>query len=162
FLFAARDDEIGAWRYNHDLERLSSAYSTLPASTPAALFALSLLGEDLSSDAYARWREFVLERLPRGYRFESEQAFVERGQGNLYFIYYATLALFRAGGAAWQTWNESMKRALLPAQAADGSWEPIDPYARYARDSSEDKSYTTALCVLSLEIYYRYYLPLLK
>jgi hypothetical protein len=50
----------------------------------------------------------------------------------------------------------------LPAQARDGSWKPIDVYARYALDSASDKSYTTALCVLSLEVYYRYYLPLLK
>ena len=50
----------------------------------------------------------------------------------------------------------------LPAQAADGSWPPIDIYARYARDDERDKSYTTAMCVLSLEIYYRYFLPLLK
>jgi hypothetical protein len=38
----------------------------------------------------------------------------------------------------------------------------IGVYARYALDSASDKSYTAALCVLSLEFYYRYYLPLLK
>jgi hypothetical protein len=35
-------------------------------------------------------------------------------------------------------------------------------YARYARDDASDRSYTTALSVLSLEVYYRYYWPLLK
>ena len=55
-----------------------------------------------------------------------------------------------------------MKETLLPAQREDGSWAVVDVYARYARDSSRDASYTTALCVLSLEVYYRYYLPLLK
>jgi hypothetical protein len=104
----------------------------------------------------------VLERRPDGYRYEDDDAFVAHGTGNLYFWYYGTLAMFRAGGASWASWNEGMKQTLVPAQNRDGSWEPIDPYARYARDDARDKSYSTALCVLSLEIYYRYYLPLLK
>jgi hypothetical protein len=60
-------------------------------------------------------------------------------------------------------WNAAMKETLVPAQEADGSWRPLDIYARsYARDDDRDRSYTTAMCVLSLEVYYRYYLPLLK
>jgi len=47
-------------------------------------------------------------------------------------------------------------------QRKDGSWSPIDVYCRYARDDENDRSYSTAMCVLSLEVYYRYYLPLLK
>jgi hypothetical protein len=162
FLEHARDEEQGHWRYNHDPERLADRYSTLPASTPAGMFALSLMGADLASEEYATMRGFVLQRRPNGYRYAGDDEFVFRGTGNLYFWYYGTLAMFRAGGASWATWNEGMKRTLVPAQAEDGSWEPIDPYARYARDREDDKSYTTALCVLSLEIYYRYYLPLLK
>ena len=30
-----------------------------------------------------------------------------------------------------------------------------------AGDSRRDRSYTTAMCVLSLEVYYRYFTPLL-
>jgi hypothetical protein len=33
---------------------------------------------------------------------------------------------------------------------------------QYAGDTNENRSYTTAMCVLSLEIYYRYFTPLLK
>jgi len=162
FLENARDEEQGNWRYNHDPQRLNSEYSTLPASTPAAMFALALLGDDLASEDYAPARDYVLTRAPSGYRYSGEADFVARGTGNVYFWYYGTLAMFRAGGADWTRWNEAMKRTLLPAQARDGSWKPIDPYARYAQDSESDKSYTSALCVLSLEVYYRYYLPLLK
>lgn len=162
FLENARDEDGEYYRYNHDPERLGSGYPTLPASTPAALFALSLLGEDLQSAAHAPERAFVLNRAPKGYRYTSDDAFVHRAQGNLYFWYYGTLAMFRVGGGAWATWNEAMKKTLLPAQEADGSWRPIDIYARYARDNDADRSYTTTMCVLSLEIYYRYFLPLLK
>ncbi|MFN0008203.1 MAG: hypothetical protein ACKVXR_09870 [Planctomycetota bacterium] len=55
-----------------------------------------------------------------------------------------------------------MKETLVRGQADDGSWAPIDIYCKYARDDEEDKSYSTAMCVLSLEVYYRYFLPLLK
>jgi hypothetical protein len=161
FLDGCRDDDGDWYRYSHDPARLGSGYPTLPASTPASLFALSILGRDIDSGPYAASRRFVVERAPRSFRYTSESDFVNRGQGNPYFHYYGTLAMFRAGGNAWKTWNEALKRALLPAQNEDGSWTPIDVYARYARDNERDMSYTTALCVLSLEIYYRYYLPLL-
>jgi hypothetical protein len=162
FLENARDEDGDYYRYNHDPERLGSGYPTLPASTPAALFALSLLGEDIQGAEHASQRAFVLNRAPESYRYTSDDAFVHRAQGNLYFWYYGTLAMFRAGGGAWASWNEAMKKTLLPAQEPDGSWRPIDIYARYARDDDGDRSYTTAMCVLSLEIYYRYFLPLLK
>jgi hypothetical protein len=162
FLDNARDDEGEYYRYNHDPARLGSGYPTLPASTPAALFALSLLGDDIQAQEHAAQRAFVLNRAPQSYRYTTDDAFVHRAQGNLYFWYYGTLAMFRAGGGAWASWNEAMKKTLLPAQDADGSWRPIDIYARYARDNDGDRSYTTAMCVLSLEIYYRYFLPLLK
>jgi len=162
FLVRCEDQRLGAYRYNHDPERLQSAYPTLPASTPAALFALALLGEDIASEPHASAREYILERAPDGYRYTNESDFVMLARGNPYFWYYGTLAMFRVGGAQWQRWNVALQQSLLPAQARDGSWKPIDVYARYARDSSADRSYTTALCVLSLEVYYRYYLPLLK
>ena len=30
------------------------------------------------------------------------------------------------------------------------------------RDTDQDRAYTTAMCVLSLEVYYRYFTPLVK
>ena len=52
--------------------------------------------------------------------------------------------------------------SLPPAQARDGSWEPIDVYCEYAGDDADDRVYSTAMCVLSLEVYYRYFTPLLR
>lgn len=162
FLRGAWDAELGRFRYSHDPARLRSGYATLPGSTPAALFALSLLGEDLKS---GQWREavgFIGACAPEAYRWEGEQAFVERAAGNLYFWYYGSLALLRCGGDAWERWNVALKESLPPAQAADGSWAPLDVYARYAGDDERDRVYSTAMCVLSLEVYYRYFTPLLR
>ncbi len=162
FLLNAWDGEMQAFRYNHSPSRLRDRYPTLPASTPAALFALSLMGEDLSSRTYGPARAFLTERIPTKYEFRGERAFVYEGSANLYFWYYASLALLRAGGDDWERWNEGLKQTLLPSQQEDGSWEPISIYADYAADSNLDRSYTTAMCVLSLEVYYRYFTPLLE
>ena len=57
---------------------------------------------------------YVLERLPAGFRYRGDDAFVQRGQGNVYFWYYSTLALFCRGGAPWRRWNEALQKTLLP------------------------------------------------
>jgi WD40-like Beta Propeller Repeat len=163
FLLHSWDPRLGAFRYSHDPERLRSGYPTLPGSTPAAMFALGLLGEDISSAPFDDARRYLLERAPSGFRFRGDEAFVTRATGNVYFWYYGSLALFRLGGNEWERWNTALKETLLPAQEADGSWPPLDVYAKsYAGDDDRERSYTTAMCVLSLEVYYRYFTPLLQ
>ena len=162
FLVNSWDPSRSAFRYSHDPSRLRSDYPSLPASTPASMFALSLLGADIGATQFGPARDFIHARSPQGYRFTGEDDFVYKGQGNLYFWYYGTLALFRAGGDDWQRWNVGMKETLLPAQEQDGSWRPISIYAGYAQDSDGDRTYTTAMNVLTLEVYYRYFTPLLK
>ncbi|GEM_PF-1108237 len=162
FLTSAWDERHRAYRYNHDPSRLSSNYPILPGSTPAALFALSLLGEDIASSEFNSARRFVLQKAPQRYADQGDDAFIFNASGNLYFWYYGTLSLFRMGGTAWKQWNTAMQECLLPSQQPDGSWRPISVYAEYAADSNSDRSYTTAMCVLTLEVYYRYFTPLLK
>jgi len=161
FLRNTHRRDRGVMLYNHDPERLQSSYWTLPGSTPAALFALSLLGEDVTDPLYASVVGYISERAPREYRNRGTDAFVQQAAGNLYFWYYGSLALLRHGGEAWTDWNRQLQATLLPAQERDGSWQPIDTYADFAGDDDLDRSYTTAMCVLTLEVYYRYFTPLL-
>ena len=126
------------------------------------MFALSLLGVDITERQFLVARSFVQERAPTRYRFTTDDDFVFHGQGNLYFWYYGTLAMFRVGGDDWLRWNTQMKGTLVPSQGSNGSWEPISIYADHAQDSGDDRVYTTAMNVLALEVYYRYFTPLLK
>jgi hypothetical protein len=96
------------------------------------------------------------------YRRAGDRGFVHEAKGNLYFWYYGTLAMFRTGGDAWDKWNVAMKETLLDAQLGDGSWEPISLYADTAGDNRQNREYTTAINVLTLEVYYRYFTPLLE
>jgi hypothetical protein len=163
FLQRAWDRDLGDYRYSHNPSRLRSSWPTLPASTPAALFALSILGEDLDERRYRAARAAVIENAPRGYRWRGDDAFVRRGEGNLYHWYYGSLAMFRAGGDDWRRWNAALQEALLPAQNDDGSWPLLGGYADdYAGDDRRDLSYTTAMCVLCLEVYYRYLTPVVE
>jgi hypothetical protein len=73
-----------------------------------------------------------------------------------YHLYYGTLCMFQIGGDGWKTWNEGLKTALLPNQAAggdeDGSWNPeADWLGKYG-----GRVYSTAMGALCLEVYYRY------
>jgi hypothetical protein len=79
-------------------------------------------------------------------------------QTNVYYWYYATLALYRLQGEAWERWNEALQTALLAQQRKEsglvGSWDPDPVWGGYG-----GRVYSTALSVLCLEVYYRY-LPL--
>ncbi len=78
-------------------------------------------------------------------------------QRNLYFWYYATIALHQnqhaSGEAAeaWDRWNHALTRTLLATQQEDGSWSSDTVWGGYG-----GRVYTTALSAMCLEVYYRY------
>ena len=79
---------------------------------------------------------------------------------NMYYNYYATQVIHHWGGQEWQKWNAVMRNQLVSRQITDGpaagSWSPRDPHA-----DSGGQIYETALCLLTLEIYYRH-LPIYR
>jgi len=163
FLLNNYDRRYRYFLYSRNPSRLRSEWRTLPASTPAAVFCLQLFGMDPVGDQrLAAGIEYTLERAPQHYRKYSEDDFVLRGAGNVYFWYYGSLACFMAGGDTWDKWNKALKQVLIGGQSEDGSFRPIDSYANSAGDTERDRSYTTSMCILSLEVYYRYFTPLLK
>ena len=78
-------------------------------------------------------------------------------QRNLYFWYYATLALHRnqsnsaEAATAWEAWNHALTTTLLATQQDNGSWTADTVWGGYG-----GRVYTTALSALCLEVYYRY------
>ncbi len=98
----------------------------------------------------------------------------------LYTWYYQTQAIFQGDGGkgdAWKKWNERfLKGALVKEQEKDGHWS--SPYEKYGeskngqghgegtgsvfKNSSLDLNiYSTSMCCLMLEVYYKY-LPTFK
>ena len=77
---------------------------------------------------------------------------------DMYYWYYATLAMFQVGGDAWKAWDAAMKPAMVDSQRLDGgygqykgSWDPIDAWG-----SDGGRVYSTAVMAMCLEVYYRY------
>ena len=73
-----------------------------------------------------------------------------------YYWYAATLALFNIGGKTWEAWNTLLQQALLPLQSREahsgGSWDPEPNWV----GRSGGRVYSTAINILTLEVYYRY------
>jgi hypothetical protein len=79
------------------------------------------------------------------------------GQDDMYMLYNCTLAMFQAGGQEWKRWNDVNRDRIIELQRKEenqcvrGSWDPCCQW-----DGQGGRIYTTALGVLTLEVYYRY------
>lgn len=79
------------------------------------------------------------------------------GQGrlDLYYCYYASLALVQYQSPQWQKWVSEMETVLRQQQRTSsslaGSWDPDTKWGGYG-----GRVYSTALATLCLEVFYRY------
>jgi hypothetical protein len=83
------------------------------------------------------------------------------GQTNLYYAYYATLALHHYGGEHWGDWNRDLQDFLIRTQSRkqnceSGSWHFRDSYSDVG-----GRLLNTALAVMILETPYRF-MPLYR
>lgn len=127
-----------------------------PAMTAEAMASRLLLGMPVTPAAADEAQRMLLSRLPG------------RGEENLYYWYYATLALYQLRGdgddsntsLAWNQWNDAMKQQLCSTQIPQGpnagSWNPTCIWGGYG-----GRVYSTAVACMCLEVYYRY-LPMYK
>ncbi len=120
-----------------------------PASRPMTAEALAcrqFLGMSPDNPAGREAADYVLQEPPG------------IGQANLYYWYYATLAMYQTQGPHWERWNAALQETLLRSQRTDGeltgSWDPDAAWGAYG-----GRVYCTALSALCLEVYYRF-LPL--
>jgi hypothetical protein len=92
------------------------------------------------------------ERLQRGVNYLAHRG---PSTSDMYFNYYATQVLHHYGGQTWDPWNVTMRDFLIASQASmgheRGSWFFADPHG-----SVGGRHYTTAICTMTLEVYYRY------
>jgi len=136
-----------------------------PAMTAEALASRLLLGFPLTVAAADEGQRMLLKNLPG------------RSEENLYYWYYATLAMYQMRGdmagasknssngnnateIAWNQWNDATKQQLCSSQVprgpSEGSWNPSCVWGDYG-----GRVYSTAMACMCLEVYYRY-LPMYK
>jgi len=112
--------------------------------TAEALACRLLIGFPLSAAAQREAKSMIMSQLPGA------------KQDNVYYWYYATLALFQLQDADWMRWNQALKQRLLTTQlpaydGQSGSWDPDPLWGGYG-----GRVYSTAMSCLCLEVYYRY------
>lgn len=78
--------------------------------------------------------------------------------GDIYAWYYHSQAAFQVQGKHWRNYNDTYQRAVSETQEKDGSWPS---FKGHGPKGAEAKIYSTCLCTLMLEVYYRY-LPTTK
>lgn len=82
-------------------------------------------------------------------------------EADMYYNYYATQVMRHRGGDPWEKWNPVMRDFLVETQAKDG-YEGGSWYFSHGHASEAGgRLYTTAMAVMTLEVYYRH-LPLYK
>ncbi len=117
---------------------------TSETMTAEALACRLLIGYPLSSPAQREATQLIMSNLPGA------------KQDNVYYWYYATLAMFQLQDANWTRWNQALKQRLLTTQLPaydeqSGSWDPDPLWGGYG-----GRVYSTAMSCLCLEVYYRY------
>jgi len=129
------------------------------SNTGIVLMCRQFMGQKRSHPAVKEGAAYLVNE---GVRWKTDGKMPE--DEGIYYIYYASLGMFQYGGKEWKKWNKEMKPALVKSQikggCANGSWpcangQEIPGYAQKF-DGYGGKVYTTALAILTLEVYYRY------
>jgi hypothetical protein len=81
-------------------------------------------------------------------KYKSEHA-------DLYAWYYHTQACLMFGGSAWTKWNRWFQDEICDVQNPDGSW-PAPGGKGHGPAGKSGEVYRTTLCILMLEVFYRY------
>jgi hypothetical protein len=91
-------------------------------------------------------------RLARGVNYLEK---LGPSRTDMYFNYYATQVLHHYEGSGWDAWNTTLRDRLVATQSRrgheHGSWYFHDEHGK-----SGGRLYTTAMCVMILEVYYRH------
>jgi hypothetical protein len=115
-----------------------------PTMTAEAWACRQFLGMGGPGPASAEAAGFLLQNDP------------DRGPTNVYYWYYATLALYQHGGESWTRWNAKVRDRIIGLQNTSGhqagSWAPDE--SLYGAKGG--RIYCTTLAALTLEVYYRY------
>lgn len=137
------------------------------AMSACALMSEIILGWRLEAPPLPAQQALLFTQLP------SAELLLGKDRTHLhseYYWYYGTVAAFQMGGDHWNRWNAHLRDAILPLQNRDrtakgrkrhqfGSWKPygLESGLRWGRwGRMGGRVYTTAICTLTLEIYYRH------
>lgn len=171
-MLALRSGQLAGIKVPVDVFASASRYldkaATDPGKTtygylPGQKASLVMSAEALLVRQYLGWPRDS-KGLSNGVKAVSEHL-LESKERNIYYWYYATQLLHNMQNIAWKEWNPKIRNGLVGMQVtasgcARGGWDPNKPL-RDRWGGEAGRHYTTAMSLLTLEVYYRY-LPLYK
>jgi hypothetical protein len=144
--------------------RPPSYIDKFPAEKSESLTAVALLSRIFMTDdkKVRRWSDHPNYPMLKKQAdlIASKPPVWDEGDGSIdmYYWYYATFAMNQWGGKHWKDWRKAIETALIPNQRREkvednftGSWDPVGPWGEEG-----GRVYSTAICTLMLEVYYRY------
>jgi len=114
-----------------------------PATTAIGLLSRMYLGAKHNNPALAQGMNFLAQSGPN--------------LQNMYYTYYANQAMFQytnGEGPQWHRWNMVMRDSLVQSQARQGHESGSWNHGRFV--SHGGRLYSTSLCCMCLQVYYRY------
>ncbi len=107
------------------------------------------------------WKEDKDRVVKEGIAFLLGKAEVKykggKSEADLYAWYYHTQACLMFGGSAWSKWNRMFQDEIADNQSPDGSWPPTPgAHGPQPKPNGAGPCYRTTLCILMLEVFYRY------
>jgi hypothetical protein len=118
--------------------------------TAVGLLARIFMGESVKSDLIKKGTDLCVKLLPTWNTTD--------GSLDMYYWYYATLAIYQVGGEPWKKWEAAMDAAIVKNQRMEGtycgfkgSWDPLDPWG-----SDGGRVYSTAVLCMCMEVVDRY------
>ncbi len=140
--------EAGGWGYSGGYDKPGGGVSW--TMTSAGTLCMQLLGQAKSKQVKngLKYLENQTCKWP-AQKKDGVKGAAEGGKASVYGWYYLTQAKFQEGGSTWNNWNRQFSRELVQNQEDDGHWEGGD-------HDPGSHVYTTTLCALMLQVYYRY------
>jgi hypothetical protein len=141
-------NENGGFGYT-DKNPNQSAAGTYWTLTGVGMLCHQMWGKGKSSSVRKAAR-YVAENS----KFDYNTSFAD-----LYGHYYESQAMIQFGGDAWKKYNNMFRDQLLNNQETDGSWKAPGggkPLRAAGAEYATNAIYRNALCVLMLEVYYRF------
>ena len=136
---------------------------TFPAEKSESLTAVALLSRIFMTDhdEVKKWSDhpnYEMLKKQADLIISKPPLWDEDGSIDMYYWYYGTFAMNQWGGKHWKDWKKAIEDALIPNQRREdkednffGSWDPAGPWGEEG-----GRVYSTAICALMLEVYYRY------
>ncbi|MBX3460802.1 MAG: terpene cyclase/mutase family protein [Planctomycetes bacterium] len=144
------------------LRSAADTYEQTPSMDAIYIMSMLFMGKSQLSDS-------TIRALARGCVERDNLPQWKLEKLDMYYWYYASLALYQVGGSMWDTWRGAVMKVLMDNQrgfhaedkkagltnkdvlAEHGSWDAVDAWS-----SCGGRVYTTAMGVLTLESVKRY------